>query len=623
MSTLREKKNNAKSLLEAIKRLNDDNRKSTDIYNTYVKDLIENNNNLNKRYSDLTSNFKKRQTNKDIFSDLLDFVETFVGVTKTVEYSNSFANKQKIKQITIESIENTLKKVNQILINNVNNYFFIGDGICGTDKEIETNELYIYPNEFDFTNVLRVDPNTNSGKILYEDDTDRGFIKMNKLLYNTFTSGQEFILKNDNSVLFRISWDDENQRYIISDLNQTITKMDEFVYNYYSNIEFLNISEILKSSMLLTIHGDGSENILFKKGLNNLNRLLNKILINCGEQKNNDNQNQINDIEQDEDFEDYFEFNEIDNVYFEGENDIYERVIRFKDCDNIEINLSTQHIEDFVFQCEFNEINNVINDTLMYGANECYEFTDRSQPFDTYHLSLITDYIKNLPKSLIGVILSPKYIFPLVVLYKSIYNTYLDIKELMKKISKFFVKLIKEIFWEFITYFWKLIKKELLLLLTKFSSRIIKNKLKRQYILISSLLSLLKRLQSLKLTNCDDLYSTITKTIENTINGVGGGKFRIPGVLLSVSDLKPGQSVDRIFIDIIQKLEKNGINTGQIYGEQNKLVDLIKSLLEGIETERDKNGYITATNKLFIGATSTGDPITIPPGSIKIVGVNV
>jgi len=647
MPNIKETKDKIKSQIEAIKRINDDGRKSGDLYDKFLKDLPTTDKLYGKRLSDYSIKKKNNKENKkDVFAELIEIIETIVGTNRVVEPSDALSNKEKLKSITLSAIDYSLKKSQSIIMNNVAKTFFSGDGICGTNRNIPLASIQLKPSEFDFMNVLTISPESNSGKIVYEDNLDRGLVKMNSLLYDTFTQNNVFPIKTaggfinseeidkifteelnflttEEDGLFSMSWSDANQEYTFSNLTGVTTSITSFLLAYYSNIEPINISGITKTAILMVLQGDGSESKLFDKSFNDLNRLLNKVFATCGNPDTGFNQTtntQFN--ENDSDIESYFDFDDIEGIDIDDETARYNKVLRFKDCNNYMIQTNPDNIEDFVYMSNNKNLNDVVNDVLYHTAGEVYEKANQSQPLDNFHISLINKFILSLPRALIAAILSPKYILPISMVLKLVNNTTKNIKVIMKELSNLFNLIIKEIFWNFITEFWRLVKKELIVLLAKTAKRILKNKTKKYYLMVSSLIALLTKMINLNIDNCNDLYGTISKTIDTSLSG-GPGGVGIPPLLLSLSDIKAGYSADRAFIDIIQRIQSTGTETGLLYGESNKLIDIIKSLVDGIDYEQTKNGKTVSTNKNFITSTVTGHPIIIPPGSLRIVGVNL
>lgn len=631
MSKVKDLKNKIKSNIESVKRINDQTKdkvgeakkKASDNFDNFLKDLPTTDKLFGKTLSDYANNKKnnKEQKNK-IFEDLIDIVEGFVGVNNIVESSDALSNKQKLKNITLKSVDHTLKKSQNVISTNVKKSFFAGDGICGTNILMPVDSVTMKPTEFDFMNVLTVAPESNSGKIVYEGDNDTGLVKMNKLLYDTFSSTQSFELKNNTNPLFDVSWNESTQEYTFTNLRGSTQDLEEWITSYYAGIEFLDISGVTKNAVLMTLKGDGNEPPLFDKGWNDLNRLMAKLCATCGGPNTGLNPSAATQFnENDEDVESYFDFESTEGIDVDDESARLNKVLKFKDCNNYEVKINPQHFEDFVYMSQKKNINDAVNDALLHSAGEAYEKSGQSQPLDNFHISIMNSFIANLPNALMGAVLSPKYTLPISLIYKAITGTQETIKTIMKKLSKLFNQILTDLYWIFIEHFWSLIKVELLALLAKTAAKILKNKYADYTMIITILIELLTDVLNNALDNCDSLYSIISKTIDLALSGVGGTPA-IPGLLLSISDLKGGYSSDLAHIDIMQRLDGLGVNTTTINGETNKLQDVVKGILDGQWFTQKKHGYTEASNQLVILPPPVpGVPMVLPPGLIRSVGI--
>lgn len=630
MSKIKDLKNKIKSNIESVKKINDQKKdkigeakkNASDNFDNFLKDLPTTDKLFGKKLSDYSNKKKnnKQQKNK-IFEDLLDIVEGFVGVNNIVESSDPLTNKQKLKNITLKSIDHTLKQSQNVITDNVKKTLFAGDGICGANSLMPLNSVQLKPSEFDFMNVLTVEPDSNSGKIVYEGE-DKGFVQMNKKLYDTFnTAGQSFDL-TDGTTLFDMSWSESTQEYTFNNLTGSTRDIEQWITSYYSNIEFLDISGVTKNAMLMTLKGDGNEPPLFDKGWNDLNRLLAKLCGSCGNPNSGLNPSAATQFnENDEDVESYFDFESTEGIDVDEESARYNKVLKFKDCNNYEVKINPQHFEDFIYMSQKKNINDAINDALLHSAGEAYEKSGQSQPLDNFHLSIMNSFIANLPNALIGAVLSPKYLLPISLIYKSTVGAVDGVKTLMKKLSKLFNQIISDLYWIFIENFWSLIKVELLALLSKTAAKILRNKFADYTLIISTLIALLTEILDGTLDNCDGLYGIISRTIDVALSGQGGTPA-IPGLLLSLADLKGGYSTDLAHMDIMQRLEGSGVNTSPINGESNKLQDLVKGVLDGQWFTQKKHSYTEASNQLVILPPPVpGIPMVLPPGLIRSVGI--
>jgi hypothetical protein len=633
MSRIKDTKNKIISKIEAVKKINDDSltdifkskKKGDESVDKFLKDLPTTEKLFGKKLSDYTNKKKNnKDNNKEIFEELLEVVGTFIGTTNKVESSDTLSNTQKLKQMTLDSADFTLKKSKKIITDNVSKILFAGDGICGANLRMPENSIQLSPEEFDILNVLTVDPNSSSGKIVYEiPNNSPNFIQMNRELYNSFTTSPVVFPFNTKGgeVLFNMSWNTSNQEYTFFDLKGAdgLKKVDDFILDYYSSIEFLDISGVTKNAMLMTLQGDGTEPPLFDKGFNDLNRLLKKIFASCGNPANGLVQNptnQFNDNDEDDEF--YFDFDDIEGIDLDDEDARYKKVLKFKDCNNYQIQSNPEHFEDFVYMSERKNVFDAVNDVLLHTAGETYEKSGQSQPIDNFHISILTTFIKNLPKALAGAVLSPKYVLPIVILYKSTVKETITVFEMMKKMSKLFKQILTDLYWTFIGQFWKLVKVELLSLITKLAAKILKNKTKKYYLMVTALIALLTKLLQTNIDTCNNLYGLIDKTIDSALN-MPGGEIPIPGILLGLSHYLPGYSSDRAFMATVEKLESAGISTQPIFGESNTLLSALKLSQEGVEEERARNGFERVANEEIIVQTPVG-PFIIPPGILMSSG---
>jgi hypothetical protein len=324
--------------------------------------------------------------------------------------------------------------------------------------------------------------------------------------------------------------------------------------------------------------------------------------------------------ESEESVEVYFDFDDVDEVDFDSENFRLKKLLNFVDCNNFQAQVNPSIIEDFVYLSGKKTLNDLVDETIEKSANDAYEQSDKSIPLSQFTLSTLNSFIKNLPKALVATILSPKLFLPIVVVYKifkSITNELLDVKVMMKKLSKLFFNIIKDLFWKFITEFWTRIKGELMIFIRLVISKILKSKYKRYITILTAIFEILKNVKNINIKSCDDLFDTILKTIETATIMKNGPQ--VPGFLLAFSDFLPGLSKQKMMIDVIEMLESRNIPTGPIYGERNNFIDAIDSVFDTLLQNIDKYGFVKGANKQTIIPSQSG-PIVIPPGLLTITG---
>ena len=611
--SIKEQKAKIKSKINAVKKINDDAKQIVDSGKAFVGSipdkLASKIPNLNgKNLSDLIpKKAKKKESQTDIFQDLIDTVEGFLGTAPknpTVDYSDRAFSKQRLKQITQESAHETIKSSRTIVMDGVQKILFAGDGICGTQKSFTGSTVSLKPSEFDFMNVLTMDPTSSTGKIVYEQTPSvTGLKQMNRMLFNSFNGGSQSFTTQNGDPLFSFSWDTNNQRYDISGLEVNPTNaitggtIQGFLNDYYSNIENIDMSGVTKMAVLMTINADGSEPPLFNIGLDNLTRLLKKICANCGSPSTGLKQNattQFNENDQDSEF--YFDFDDVEGIDLDDEANRRNRVLKFRDCNDFTTQISSTHFEDFVYLSKNKNLNDVVSKTLYNSAADAHDQTDGSIPVDNFHLNLLSSFILNLPKALIATVLSPKYFLPIVIVYKQLVseggNTVNDVKVMMKKLHKLFDYIINQLFWKFLAEFWSRVKKDLLEFLAIFAAKILLNKSKKYVLIISSLIALLTKILELDLTNCETLYGLINSTINSALMG-GLSLIQIPPILLLTSSLRDGFSADRAYMNAMEGLNGAGIDTSDKFGVPSQVGDFVKSIIDGHTKEHDTNAKVS------------------------------
>lgn len=633
MSKIKDTKNKLKSKIEAIKRINDDPKEAVDnLYDKYLKDLPTTDQLFGKKLDDFLEKRRKSKDNKsNIFSDIMEITDSILSGNSSLDKNRKpipekLFSKNRLKYHAQTAADKTLMQSKEIILDTVKEHFFASDGICGTNQTIGVDSLNIKPNEFDFLNVLTVDPSSATGKIVYEPETGStgSKVKVNTELYNSFDdpSGFDMRTASGDSIL-EMFWDSGNQQWNISGLTVNFDTAETFLNNYYSSIELPDIQHIVKTSVLMTIQS-GESHPLFDKGLNNLNRLLNKLMAICGTPtKRNElsNQNAVDLFdENDEDVELYFNFDDVEGIDIDDEDAKFRKVLKFKDCDNFEVPVNKNMMEDFVYLGYKKNLNDLVDSTLNRTATDAFSKSDSSIPQLQFSLNLLNLFILNLPKALLMSALSPKIFLPIVILYKIFkagINQVLDVLNTMKELSKLFWSIIKKLFWLFIREFWKLIKVDLIAFVIKLVKKILKNKYKRYVVIITALIALLTKLLEEGIADCFTIFNVILTTLQNALSI--GAPISIPGILLGLSDKLPGYSQDRAQLNIMERLENAGISLGPIFGEDNNLPTIIKSIIDGNTEELDTNSFIKVTNKEIIVPTPVG-PLVIPPGILNSVG---
>jgi len=285
----------------------------------------------------------------------------------------------------------------------------------------------------------------------------------------------------------------------------------------------------------------------------------------------------------------------------DDENARYRKVLRFRDCNNFEVPVNTDLFEDFVYMSGKKNLNDLVNSTLNKVAADSFEQSDGSSiTLADFQVSINNLFILNLPKALIMSVLSPKIFLPIVVVYKLfksvITSTATQVvetaKEFMKKFYKLFNAIIKDIFWKFISEFWKRVKVDLLNFVLKLAQKILKNKLKRYYGVIGILIALLTKILEQGFDNCYDLFNAVISTLTTAINT--SIPLKIPPVLLLITPFLPGYSPERAYMSAVEGMAAAGIPTGPINGEPNDFLEAQKKVIFAMNEEENNFGAFDA-----------------------------
>ena len=638
---------NLKAKIDVIQKTSDDNRKDLEKkINEMDFSGLPNFNSKGRKLEGLKSKRKntksKKQNSKNVFEELISVFDKILESGRKVEEVGVNQSNQRLKQHVLDSIEVTRHSARQIVMDCVKEAFFASDGICGGNSILSGSTMdtvNISPKEIDFLNMLRVDPKSDYGKIMYElPKIVNNKEKVNLGLYNSFTSPYTYQYDTpSNKTLFRATWESQNQWFKLDGLTQGpsfgqygTVNVGDFFNDYYSNMEMPDLGHIIKNAMLLTLKAcdikadkngisvggnvSGMDSSLdwdpsLDKAINDLERMINKIFAFCNNNGNPGLKTQnatklFNENEENQDF--YFDFDDVEGIDLEDEDARYRKVLRFKDCNNYEVPYNPSHMEDFVYL--ENRVNNRdwIDGAISKAATDAYEQSDFSIDLPSFKISLNLSFIINLPKALVMSIISPKMFLPIVAIYKLFVaeskNVITDVKVLMKKIKKLFLCIIDKLFWKFIREFWKRLKADLKNFLEKVVKRILREKLKRYYVIIAALVALLKKIIEDGIDNCQDLFEAISLAIDAALDASGG--LSIPFPLLSLAGALPGFSSIKTHMDTVERMSKMGIPTGDVNGEANYHLLSHAAATESMGMALSKAPIVIATT--FTGLPSYG-----------------
>lgn len=340
--------------------------------------------------------------------------------------------------------------------------------------------------------------------------------------------------------------------------------------------------------------------------------------------------------------ESFFEFNEIDLRKINQKiSNIQNGIVEFIDCNNIKLPFDPTFLNQQLVTFRDNlsensdsenvdEMSKIFDDILQDKA-----WQDASNTGLDISGSFNKNIIKGLPLAVASGVLTPKVLFPIFVLLSVVQNAsgttlnqvitsantavssastdvnqvitnsnqansiVVDSVDFIKKFRSFTIEVVSLIGAIFVKELFETLKRDLITLLSvviKDINKATRDKYKRQII---KLIDIFEILGTLALTlqearKCKNLLNSI-KRIMDLILSKAGFTPKIPPPLLLLADALPGYSSERATINVIEYMQKNGLETGPLPdGTPNQMVPFVSSILKGNDKESSENSKIDA-----------------------------
>jgi hypothetical protein len=566
-----------------------------------------------------------QQDVKSQFSQLFDISALTGGKGKSsISYlKNKFLlamnqTKPQIKNIIIEEV---IKAIN-----------------CSAQQQFTPNSsIYVNINSIDFFKQLQINPNDKRGRLYYEKkqfsatDVKKS---LNKELYNRIQnpnvsfqddpnndnllyqggSGQDlfnitYVTQDNNGNSGSFFKVDLSQRITTSNIGDTANIVSDFVTDYYSSIEVVEVGLAI-NKIIDSLTGVLSLNAGTKSVDANLklNKFIQRILGLCFDSAQEiDTQGSSKIPELDGISENFFELTSLNLRSIEEEkNRFYSGIIELTDCDNVQLPIDTElllnNLDEILSGATLNDeitAADKLTDTLLSAARQ-QATIDITKSFPAYSLSIDTSFVKNIPAGLVFSILSPKLILPLIVMIKaigqaagqSIDYAIDNLEDFFKEFSKFTTNIISKIASLFVEILFDLIKKDIFNLLQAIVKDLAREKADIKYIIAVKLVQLLITVSSFikDYRRCKSVVDELINLFRILLSGWGG---EIPLPLLSASRLLDGYSYTRAFMGAIEELQKLGVPTGNLpSGAPNMFVLSKLGQMKAMAEEEAANGKV-------------------------------
>jgi hypothetical protein len=563
---IQKKLNATKSFTDIKSQYDDANKKAGSSFEKTKSQVSESLNSVKSQ----TKRYQKQVKNQ--FEQLLDLSNTTGG--------NGSGSPKYIKKLLIRTIKNVQPRLRTIVIQDC--LTALG---CDQQQTYSTGTpVYVKVGSIDLFNRLLINPQDEVGKVIYEKKSIQvGQIpfSMNRELYQLTQDNSTYThVGKSGQPLFDITYSNTNGDGVTGgwfkvDLRDRLgpLKVGEFMVDYYDTIRMAEDTDIIGSIMeslcgAISMKIDAGTSQVENASKSEL--ILARILGLCFDSRGNEiDTSGIAKIPELDGVDDsFFEFTEIDlrNIDIRTQN-IKKGVIQFEDCNNIDLPVNFNEIISALGQLNFYEGSEFEN-----AANNITDVLANNPAWIGVGINVNpqvvvdTNFIKLITHGMIGALITPKMILPIIVMYKALGNTLVDnIKSFVdfaKIFKKFFINLVSKVGAIFVEELFKLIKEDILKLVQQVIRDIAKERIVKKYAMILKLIALLLVIVGLitDYRKCKNLIDDIFALL-NLLN-IPGLSSGIPLPLLFASQLLDGYSESRAFIGAIEELQSLGIPTG-------------------------------------------------------------
>lgn len=505
---------------------------------------------------------------------------------------------------------------------------------CSDDQEyVAGQDFYIKVQSIDLLGQLKIEPDSDIGKIIYE-QKDLQFpskpFSMNKELYNRIQNiTQPFSTQYSSDYvgasqqeLFDISYVEQDGsgnpgNFFKVTLTNRVTgnKIKDFLKDYYKTISvidfkniFANLMNILTGAISIE-KGDGENDI---GELQKLFLILQRVLGLCFDgTKEIDVSGIAKTSELDNVDDSFFEFDEVDINFINSQtSNILNGVAEFVECDNVKLPINSLAIVNAINNLNFvpgsnnsNEIENATNLTNALTENPDWL---------PLKINIDVEFIKEFPKAVILSVLSPKVILPLAIALFSVGNNIMNsiknYEDFYKKFKTFFIRLSSKIGGIFVKIIFDSIVQDIKRLIQGITINITNEKRDKQLSIILALTEILVSIVGLlkDIRSCKNVIDELQKLLKLASKGFGN---QVPLPLLLSSRFLSGFSSSRAYLNVIGEFEKLGLPTGPMPdGSPNLMLASIKALIDGIDKEEAQNGQVQVAVD-FLSITPIGQTI--------------
>lgn len=450
-----------------------------------------------------------------------------------------------------------------------------------------------------------------------------------------YTNVNSFGVTGDYFRVFLIDRKDEQTGEIVNNVGQ-------FISDYYSTIKLVDTVDIGAQIVNLisgAISYDAQIGVGALENQSKFSLIAQRILGLCFDDRTEIDVSGVSKIaELDGVDNSFFELNEIDlrNIEVEISN-VQNGVMEFEDCGNIRLPVDSTVLMDELINFRDSESGDTIERQVEVLSEIIDSISDNPRwsldiPNNlNVKLSIDKNVIKKIPLAIFAAVLTPKNLLPLYTLLSVVQSatayTYNQVvtsvneniaevgnlganvgtqgssiinnsEDFLKKYRTFCIEVLSRINVEFLKVLYEILKKDIINLTGLILKDLIESKLKKKYIIISSLVAVALIVSAIvgfvEFRKCKSLMDNILYLLNLANKGLGRKpKNEIPLPLLLLSGDLPGYSPERATINAFELLQSVGIPTGTLPDGSPNLMGLYTKLTnQAVDKEESENGKV-------------------------------
>jgi hypothetical protein len=385
-------------------------------------------------------------------------------------------------------------------------------------------------------------------------------------------------------------------------------KVSQFLLDYFKTIDVINFRALI-AALLEAVLGIVSIKLRFATGTiddsTKFGLLIQRILGQCFDEDQEISVGGQSKIPVLDDLTDsFFEFTYLDTgIIEERTKNIKKGVVTFETCDNVELPVDVESIIDIIEEnMEFVEDEDAMEQTLNSISTTLANDPRWSMAFpypDQLKITLDFNFIKKIPQAVVANVLSPKVVFPFILMIKALGIDYNDNSEglvnFIRQNAELMKNIISRIGSEFIKTLFNEIKKDIRTLVRAIIIDISKDDKAIIYLMLEKLVNIALTITSIvkDYRKCKSVIDAILQLF--SLVQIGRPQI-IPPPLLHLAALLPGYSPNRAFINVISNMQKLGLPTGpNPDGTPNLALQAIFAQIQGQDLESKVNGLATTS----------------------------